>query len=134
MIKVDELGRQWPPHFPAGCPPAAATVVDEALFRIVAHDPPKPDDFRSYLEMGLREAEDPCKRAGLSAYGTQFQAKRKMEQLSRNSPLVRDFFVACATLTPAQGAVSKAGSRGHRTLWLSAAALATAPEQFRVPL
>lgn len=123
---------EWPSHFPKSCPPDAAAPVDQAVFRIVAADPPQPADFRSYLELGLREGENECKRAGLSSYGTQAQAERKMAKLSKHAPVARDLFVATAMLIPDDGKLSEAGTRGHRTLWLRAAALARAPEAFEV--
>lgn len=56
----------WPPH----CPPGDAQDAQGVFFRVVAHNPPTADSFKSYAELGAAPAANPCRRVGLSVLRT----------------------------------------------------------------
>ena len=58
----------FPAEWPQPCPPTDAGSPDGEFYRVVKVDPPSPDDFLSYREMGKAENADACIRAGISLF------------------------------------------------------------------
>lgn len=53
----------WPPD----CPPVDATQPDATVYRTVVNNPPLPEDFRSYVEKGMKVSKKRlCEDSGLS--------------------------------------------------------------------
>jgi hypothetical protein len=103
---------EWPAHFPHGCPPEGATGTGGDIYRFVRHDPPAPDDMRSWLELGLGKGRD-CQRAALSCSIT----LEHLEEVRRAAPLRRTDRIARATLGAEHGKVAQTGSAAHYSLW-----------------
>jgi hypothetical protein len=118
---------EWPAHFPADCPPAAAVAPEGAVYRLVRNDSPAPDDMRSWLELGMGKGRD-CQRAALSCAVTQ----QHLEEVRRASPLRRNDRIARAMLASEHGKLAQTGGPGHCSLWLRRAFHADAHRLFEV--
>ena len=119
---------EWPQHFPANCPPEDALDLTGTVWYLVAHDPPKPEDFRSATERNAFVGKPECERASLSCGRTH----EYIASLRNAIPRLRTMHVACAESNSNHGKIKATGKPGHHSMWLTAAALRDAPTRFRV--
>ena len=101
---------------PDDCPPEAAEGIAEPriVYRLVWHNPPVDDDFRS------QRAEKPrarfntseCQARGLSV----FSRRRDAEKQSTRRNL-RGTMVCRVSLMPGAGRILKTGGSSHYTWW-----------------
>lgn len=115
---------EWPEHFPAKCPPAAASPTNGRVFRRDCG----PVDWVSYLERGLNPNKPPCGRAALSCCTSLDDLRQRMK--------VREEWENCkivaATLSPEHGVILQTGKDvAHHSLWLRRKAHASIKELFR---
>lgn len=99
-------------ELPAGCPKADVDEFEGTAYRVVRNDPPTGEDLLTYLELGLLQNADPCKRGSISLFSTRDQAQHRLEI----SPHLGNF-VASVSLTTAHGRVGKPSSSGHIDWW-----------------
>ena len=64
----DQVEARFPSDWPSCCPPADAEPAAGTLYRILAHQPPSEDDFRSHRELGKLPHAEPCQRCGMSVF------------------------------------------------------------------
>jgi hypothetical protein len=120
----------FPSQWPDGCPPGDAFAPDAEYFRIVRLDPPGPEDFLSYAELGKRpKGSDPCRLRGLSV----FDSWEAANVARLNFPSL-GHLIARGTLTSTHGQIKQTGRHHHFTWWPyegidRAAPFETVPEQ-----
>ena len=105
---------------PEGCPPEAAEEITEPriVYRLVRHNPPVDDDFRS------QRAENPqryfripeCRVRGLSVF-----SDYEVAVSWTNAHNLRGTRVCRVTLDRGAGRIQKTGSQAHYTWWALAA-------------
>ena len=78
------FSESWPPE----CPPANAQDAQGVCFRVVSHNPPGVDDFKSYAELGAAPKANPCKRVGLSLLKTLDDAIHQTELFPKHGKLI----------------------------------------------
>jgi hypothetical protein len=112
-------GVVFPSHYPSGCPPSAAEEAAGVVFRITKGNPPNPDDFLSFHEMGKALQRDTvearCQYRGLSVFRSLTDASHHLQAL----PGLGDY-IAKGTLTPAKGKTQLTATRKrptHTTWW-----------------
>jgi hypothetical protein len=111
----------WPTHLPQNCPPEDSQNAFGEVYRIVDHDPPHPDDFRSWREDNLTNDLPPtvteCQACGLSVYRDIADICRVIKRIPRfkkSSP-------ALGTLKPTLGKILGTPSKSyksHHTWWI----------------
>ena len=102
---------------PDDCPPEAAEEITKPriVYRLVRHNPPTDDDFRSqraekpYLE--LRNITE-CQARGLSVFANRADAERGARIERFHGALVCE-----VTLNRGAGRIAKTGRRSHHTWW-----------------
>jgi len=72
------------PGYPIGCPLEGAVLAEGRAFRVVANNPPSPEDFMSMEERGERPKSKPtanqhCKRLSLSIYREAIDARHHLK-------------------------------------------------------
>jgi len=112
-MKETTFEQEWPANYPPSCPPEDAAPTGGDVYRFVGNDPPKPDDMRSWLELGLGKGRD-CQRAALSCSLT----REHLEEVRRAVPTRRSDRIARATLSVEHGKLAQTGALGHHSLWL----------------
>ncbi|MEZ4406807.1 MAG: hypothetical protein R3A52_10065 [Polyangiales bacterium] len=119
--------REWPEHFPPGCPPADANDLSGELFYL-AHNPNKPDDFLSAAERGAFVGHDENDRASLSCWtvAAPLDDLRKMPR-HKEKVVVRGKFEAVDGKFKPTG---KNAAAGHRSTWFRAATHSQLPKRF----
>ena len=104
-------------ELPDGCPPQdAKEIVDEIIcYRLVHHEPPTEEDFRSQRALQPnKDFEVPeCQARGLSVFMKPSDARKK----ARRSRNLRGTKVAKLTLTHGAGYIQKTGRNSHHTWW-----------------
>lgn len=106
---------------PEGCPPVAADQITalREVFRLVRHDPPTVDDFRS------QRAEKPdqvfagvteCQARGLSVF-----AERQDSVKALKLPNLRGSLICRVRLESGAGRIQQTGRPSHHTWWPLAA-------------
>ena len=101
---------------PDDCPPAAAAEITEPriVYRLVRHNPPTDDDFRSqraekpYARFNTSE----CQARGLSVFSRRGDAERQSTR--RN---LWGTMVCPVSLMPGAGRILKTGGGSHHTWW-----------------
>ncbi|HSN98041.1 MAG TPA: hypothetical protein VLS89_07070 [Candidatus Nanopelagicales bacterium] len=58
--------REWPSHFPPGCPPDDADALGGVVYMLVETDPPTPKDMECAIDRGSFVGKWECGRAALS--------------------------------------------------------------------
>lgn len=101
----------FPGDWPVGCPPADAVAAEGTVFRIAKTDPPGPDDFKSYRELGISRG-DPCRCCGVSVYRLLSDAEHASRTF-RNMGKV----IAKAVLQADDGMAKPTGKPTHTTWW-----------------
>jgi len=111
----------WPAHFPSACPPADAVNASGRVYRLVALDPPTPDDFVSlFLERpDLDWGGSLCQACGLSVYLDSEEART----IGRRIPALRTRMLAAGELDETLGKLRSTPSRrtgavSHTTWWV----------------
>lgn len=88
------------------------------LYRIVEHNPPTPDDMRSYHELGIplrvRTPETLQESRGISLYNTLQQARNQADRFQRPE---HRFIAELRIPDDAPVTIERTGRRGHHTLW-----------------
>jgi hypothetical protein len=59
---------EFPTHWPEQCPPEEALPADGVYYRLVRHNPPQAEDFRTSHEQGTFQRSCPCMRHSLSVF------------------------------------------------------------------
>jgi len=111
---------QWSDHFPSGCPPQTAENATGEVYRLIKHDSPTPNDFRSWREEN-KDKECPegvteCQSCGLSVYTEKADACRVIRRI----PRFKKAKPALGKLTPDLGVMLHTPSRvnpSHHTWW-----------------
>lgn len=77
----------WPDFFPDACPPVEADLATGTVLRLVANDPPSPDDFRPWcVENGRLAKTKPCESCSLSVYGLLEDVRRMQKRVPGQRP------------------------------------------------
>lgn len=111
----------WNTHLPENCPPQEAQDAEGALYRLVSHSSPHPEDFRSWRETNmskdLPKGMTECQAGGLSVYRDKADANRTIKRI----PRFRKSQPALGILTPDFGKIlftPSKDSKSHHTWWL----------------
>ena len=95
-------GVVFPNHYPPDCPPGDAEEATGVVYRVTRSDPPTPDDFLSFNELGVRLRKDTpfarCQSRGLSVFRSLADARHLLLAI----PATGDY-IAEGTLTPERG-------------------------------
>jgi hypothetical protein len=118
----DDTPREWPSHFPEGCPYSDALDARGEMFRFVPPDGDRWTPTPGYFN------RPPCVRAALSCYPT----RESLEAMGRIVPRFRGASIMRAILEPRHGKVQQTGRPPHHSVWLRAAVLAKADDLFTV--
>lgn len=120
--------REWPAHFPQGCPGVSESDTQGEFFRYAAGERVEKRDMLSRLELGIGK-QDPCLRAGLSCYSSLDHAI----EIRKASPRRKEQRIARALLNPECGKQRQTGRDPfHCSVWLRAKYLERATELFTV--
>lgn len=120
--------KEWPDHFPPGCPPADAHDLSGIVYMLVATDPPTAEDMECAIDRKSFIGKPECLRASLSC-------ARDAEHLvsaRANSKRLRNHMVAKAELKAEHGKIKQTGAPEHYSMWLRAAHLAVGHLLFKV--
>ena len=105
---------------PDDCPPDAAAEITEPrlVYRLVRHNPPIDDDFRSQRaeKPDAIFSVDECQACGLSVYARPRDAARQAAR-----PNLRGTVVCRVRLIRGAGRILKTGGNSHYTWWPLAA-------------
>ena len=101
---------------PEGCPPEAAEEITEPriVYRLVRHNPPVDDDFRSQRaeKPYARFSTSECQARGLSVFSRRGDAEKQSTR-----PNLRGMMVCRVSLTPGAGRILKTSGGSHYTWW-----------------
>ena len=104
-------------ELPHDCPPQESTEItsETICYRLVNHDPPTDDDFRSQrtVEPNRDFGVSECRARGLSVFMQAADAARAAQR-SRN---LRGAKLVQLTLNQGAGYIKQTGSRSHHTWW-----------------
>lgn len=111
--------RQFPEHYPEGCPPANAIATNGNVYRLTHNNPARESDFLTYVTTGQRTSGDRCLRCGLSVFETQRGAAELFRYMQRRHPNGTSLgrFIARLQITPEDGLISYTGRPPHLTWW-----------------
>ena len=108
----------WPDFYPDNCPPAEAEPASGTVYRLVRHNPPQVEDFKSAFE------EDPkqfthismVKRCGLSVH----KDLQDSERLKKRIRKFKNRQIAQGRLNPTLGMIKQTPSleQSHHSLWV----------------
>ena len=105
---------------PDDCPPDAAEEITEPrlVYRLVRHNPPLADDFRSQRaeKPDAKFSTDECQACGLSVFARRNDAARQAAR-----PNLSGTMVCPVRLTQGAGYILKTSRRSHYTWWPLAA-------------
>lgn len=118
---------EWPDFFPENCPPEDAGDVDGAVYRFVKKKDPRPADFVSHLERGLRPEMPECLRAGLSCSID----LEHMKQVKESVPYRKRQTIAACSMKPEHGKIKQTLKPPHHTLWARRTVLPQLHELFK---
>ncbi|MGA9379022.1 MAG: hypothetical protein WBV73_09660 [Phormidium sp.] len=111
----------WPEHFPSDCPPENAKNAFGEVYRLINHDSPSPDDFRSWREENRNkqcpEGMTECQVCGISVFTDKADADRVIKRI----PRFRRAKPALGQLTAELGVILHTPSRlsqSHHTWWI----------------
>jgi hypothetical protein len=115
---ADEAVLVWPSHFPASeCPPApAVTTQDVHVLRVLKGVHASAEDFRSWMEEGHPNPDQPCQSCGLSVFLT----SEHLAQMAKRIPSLRGKHFVGILLTHSDGLILRTPSRNssqHHTWW-----------------
>jgi hypothetical protein len=120
--------REWPSHFPAGCPPNDAADLDGVVYMLVATNPSTADDFKCARDRGTFRNKPECLRASLSCA---LDADH-LNEVREASPRLANHITACAALNADHGKIKQTGKPGHYSMWLRERHLSIGHELFKV--
>lgn len=120
--------REWPVHFPPGCPPADAADLSGVIYMLVETNPPTERDMKCASDRGSFRNKPECLRASLSCA----RDVEHLKEVCANSPRLANHHVASATFQPQHGKIKQTGAPGHHSMWLRAKYLAIGHTMFRV--
>lgn len=110
----------WSEHFPSNCPPENAESAFGEVYRLINHNLPSPDDFRSWREENRNkqcpEGVTECQACGLSVYTNKADADRVIRRI----PRFKRAKPALGLLTAELGVILHTPSRAsqsHHTWW-----------------
>jgi hypothetical protein len=116
--------REWPAHFPDGCPDANTPDCDSGVFRLIRNA----NDWMSASERERYPDEPECLRASLSCY-IDYDHTVRMRAIMKgrygSAVMVR------ADLTPSHGKMMATRGLGHYSVWLRAKYLENCEQLFR---
>ncbi len=113
--------REWPEHFPRGCPPTDALDLEHRVYYLVATSVPTAKDMECAIERNTHVGRPECLRASLSC-GLDAAHVEEM----RKYPRLKRHLLAYADLKPEHGKIKQTGAPGHHSMWLRAVVLPTA--------
>lgn len=99
-------------QMPPDCPLDNIKEYEGIAYRVVITNPPTSEDLLTYLELKKLPKANACKRASISLFQTEEQAKHRMDV----SPGL-GVFIASVSLTKAHGRVSYPTNYGHIDWW-----------------
>lgn len=114
----------WPDFYPENCPPTEAEPASGTVYRLVQHDPPSAEDFKSVFE------EDPIRRfknkptienCGLSVHTDSQDSERLRERLKKRARKFKNSQIAEGSLNPTLGVIQHTPSKkykSHHTWWV----------------
>ena len=108
---------EWPDFYPGNCPPAEAEPASGTVYRLVRHDPPQAEDFKStWEEFPGRFPEPTIKNSGVSVYTD----PQDIERLKKRIRQLTDRKTAEGELNPTLGFIqgTKAVEKSHHTWWI----------------
>ena len=116
---------KWPEFYPDNCPPAEAEPASGTFYRLVRHNPPRAEDFKSAFEENpkLFTHIPMVKRCGLSVQ-KDLQDSERLERLERIKKRARKFKnrqIAEGNLNPTLGMIKHTPShdyKSHHTWWI----------------
>jgi hypothetical protein len=114
----------WANHFPNGCPPDESQPSTGVVFRLVAHNPPVGDDFKSHYELSPERdfRNTLCIACGLSIHTDKEDAKKVFYRLCSRVPARRKTnMIASAMLNETMGRLlpTKGNEASHHTWWVA---------------
>ncbi|RKU24562.1 hypothetical protein C6497_17215 [Candidatus Poribacteria bacterium] len=113
---------QWPDFYPENCPPEEAEPASGTVYRLVRHDPPQAEDFRTFFQENPNFFEGKptdliCKGHGVSVYTD----PEDIKQLKERSKKFKNRHIAKGELNSTLGVIQNTPSRqlkSHHTWWL----------------
>ena len=113
---------EWPEFYPENCPPEDAEQASGTVYRLVRHNPPQAEDFKSLFEERSTFFENKpndfiCKGCGVSVC-SDFE---DIERLQRSSGKMRKRQVAEGHIQTKHGVILYTPSklyRSHHTWWI----------------
>ena len=113
----------WLSHLPQNCPPPQAITASGEVYRLVNHNSPHSEDFRSWREENmdkeLPQGVSECQAGGLSV----FKDKADAYRIIRKIPRFRKAKPSLGILTPNLGKIlcnPSQSSQSHHTWWVPA--------------
>ena len=108
---------EWPDFYPGNCPPPEAEPASGTVYRLVRHDPPQVEDFKStWEEFPGRFPEPTIKNSGVSVYTD----PQDIERLKKRIPQLSNRKTAKGELNPTLGVIQHTLSfeKSHHTWWI----------------
>ena len=113
---------KWPEFFPDNCPPAEAEPASGTFYRLVRHNPPRAEDFKSAFEENpkLFTHIPMVKRCGLSVHKDPQDSERLRERLKNRARKFKNRQIAEGTLNPTLGMIKHTPSleQSHHSWWI----------------
>ena len=116
---------KWPDFYPENCPPVDAQPASGTFYRLVRHNPPRAEDFKStYEEHPNQFTHIPmAKRCGLSVQKDLRDSERlaRLDQIKKRAPKFKNRQIAEGKLNPTLGMIKHTPSnhyKSHHTWWV----------------
>ena len=113
---------EWPDFYPANCPPAEAEPASGTVYRLVNHDPPQAEDFKTPFEENPKRFDNKpdIRNCGLSVH-TDMQDSEQLKKTMKMIPRFQNSQIAEGELNPTLGLILHTPSskyRFHHSWWV----------------